>query len=117
LAECAALSIGLERIHNYKNFKNFIKAIWIKYNEMEDHGEFENKGYNFFDYALQSIQKGNDIKKFVKTSIVEYEKILAFIFKKEKKDLESLILTNLFPNIKPAKIFFMLLKKYYFKNF
>ena len=85
LAECAALSIGMERNYNYKSFNNFVYAIRDKYIEMENHGLLENKGSNFFDYALQSIKKGNDIKNFIKTSIVEYEKILALIFKKEKK--------------------------------
>jgi len=117
LAECAALSLNLERV-NYYFFKDFINIIWNKYNELEkgvDKYSGQKNKY-FFEQLSQKIKNINiaqEFKDFFKKASYEHEKTFEIIFGRDKKELHTKTLSNFFPNLLGAKIFIEVLKIYY----
>ena len=119
LAESAALSLNIKRNKLY-TFKEFVTEIWHKYCEIEKEvSSFKDKKYNnFFEIISNELKKKDftqDIKDFFHKSAYEHEKALEVIFGggNKKPDLHPKIFANFFPNLLAAKIFFVVLKKYF----
>jgi NTE family protein len=114
-AECAALSLNVERNHLY-NFDEFLKVIYNKYIEIEKtkYNPFENKSIlKFFTNELNNLKLVKDIKNLLTKSSFEYDMLFESIFPNDKLNLHEKIIENFSPNLLPAKIFFIVLKHYF----
>jgi len=117
LAESAALSLNLYKIKKYR-YSDFISNIWSRHNEIEKTVSDNTKAdsHNFFEvltHRLKEIDLSKDIKHFMKAAPYELEKDLEHVFGKDITNLRNKALESFFPHLIPAKIFFVILKKYF----
>ncbi len=117
LSESAALCLNIE-INKLYSYKEFLNLIWTKYNNIEKNiASIDNKKFkNFFEMLTQkvkSIDPTKDFKNFFKLSTYQHEKAFEIIFGKDKTKLHIKTIANFFPNLLPAKVFFVLLKYFF----
>ncbi len=114
LAECAALSLELDRIHLY-SFSDFIKTIWEKYKEIGKKGyQHPKKHYkNIFRALQEKTARMSLLKDVFRYSPYEYEKAIKLIFGEDRAEMQLKALEQIFPVLRPAKVFFVLLEEYY----
>ncbi|MBN2545117.1 MAG: patatin-like phospholipase family protein [Spirochaetes bacterium] len=119
LMECACTSLKIELLNIYK-FKELLKTIWKKYLDIENKYKEETNYMNFIDRfgkKISSIKTLNDIKKMFNLSPFEYEKDFEIFYKinNNEEDVQTKMLANFYPEIIGAKIFLIILKKYFKK--
>lgn len=115
LSECAALSLNIERIKLY-SYKEFLYAIWKKYNKIEKDITSVNitSVRDFFEIVSQKLKNLDfSVKKLSKISTFEYEKAFEIIFGKDNANSNIKTIANFFPYLLASKIFFALLKAYF----
>ena len=110
LAECAAESLDLERVKLYR-FMDFIQRIRERRMEIKRDGMAENIKSQPFEYFIKSIKEGETIYKLPP---YQYNLILDFVFGRgDDKVFYTRALSGLFPELIPAKIFFIILNHYH----
>ncbi|MCK4799166.1 MAG: patatin-like phospholipase family protein [Spirochaetes bacterium] len=114
LAESAAISLNIEKNRLY-NFREFLEAIWNKYNEIKkEESLFSEKNFKtFFEKLPLKIKNTNLVKNFIKHFPYEYEKALELIAGKNKTHPHIKAIANFFPNLLSARIFIILLESYF----
>jgi len=117
LLECACSSLKIELLKIYK-FENLLKIIREKHLEIENKYVEEPKYTNFMDKftkKITGIKSLDDIKRIFNLSPLVYEKDFEIFYKlnNNSEELQSKIIANFFPEITGAKIFFIILKKYF----
>lgn len=115
LAECAALTLQIERKEKY-TFRKLLTLIWTRfcnYSYNENTSTEVDIHKNFFQKLGDKLQKLNFKKHFFKYSPYEYKKSFEAIFGNNKKSLKYKTLLSIFPEITGAEIFLVILKHYY----
>ncbi|MBN2535701.1 MAG: patatin-like phospholipase family protein [Spirochaetales bacterium] len=117
LAECAAWSLNIKKLKLY-TFKELVKAIREKYLEVEKNlleleKHLSAKTVKELINNIIYLSKHTDVNELLETSVYEYDRILGKILKMVNKKIPFSTLSFFYPRLPPAKLFLILLNKYY----
>ncbi|MBN2443616.1 MAG: patatin-like phospholipase family protein [Spirochaetales bacterium] len=116
-AECAAWSLAMKKLKLY-DFDEFIRAIWEEYCKVEKSiADLEQRlsaktVREWFNNILY-LTKHTDINELFKTSLYEYDRRLEKLLQSEKTKFRFTSLGYFFPKLNAAKVFFVVLKRYF----
>ena len=113
LTECAAASLNIFRIEIY-SFEKLVQSIYEKYQEIENRKN-EKPKEEFKDFFLKLNSKINTSipGNLLGHSAFEYQMAMENIFRSKQDDPMIIGLENFFPSLLPAKIFFIVLNRYF----
>lgn len=116
-SECAAWSLHIEKLKLY-TFKEFIEVIREKYLEAENNllelkKRLSVKTIKELINNIIYLSTNTDLNELLEKSIYEYDRILEKILKMEKKKIPFSSLSFFYPRLPAAKLFLIVLKKYF----
>ncbi|MBN1695957.1 MAG: patatin-like phospholipase family protein [Spirochaetales bacterium] len=112
LAECAALSLNLDRIKE-RSFGEFVDEIRRGYRDVETEisdlrKRFDKKDIRELVEEIIDVAKHTDIDTFSSASVYKYDRILESILRPRGGKVPFSSLSGFFPFLKGARIFFRL---------
>ena len=117
LAECAAESLNIKKIHPYK-FNEFVEVIYNKYLKIEEEintiiKKLSKKRISQILKEIISLSKKTDFNTIQNTTIYKYDRLLEEIIKLYKRKLPFSTLNIFFPYLNGARIFFTIITIFY----
>ena len=115
LMECAALSLGIERIASY-DLNDLIELIWVKFREIDSEFFVNDLNMSFFDELERVIKEIKSVKSISDYPPYTYYKGAVVISGTEKPTIEKNALFVFYPFLKGSIIFRKLLSKYFMEE-